>query len=131
MSRLTGDNIEQFRAPSESGDFKKIDYLSLKEDKEVAKVRLLYNGAEDIEAYVVHRVKVRFNNEKEYELPVNCLMERDGVLDDCPFCREKYAKQARIYVPVFDEQTGTFKFWDRPNSLYVLVISILYRKCLR
>ena len=118
MSRLTGDNIEQFRAPSEGGDFKKIDYLSLKEDKEVAKIRLLYNGAEDIEAYVVHRVKVRFNNEKEYELPVNCLMERDGVLDDCPFCREKYAKQARIYVPVFDEQTGTFKFWDRPNSFY-------------
>ena len=36
MSRLTGDNIEQFRTPSEGGDFKKIDYLSLKKDKEVA-----------------------------------------------------------------------------------------------
>lgn len=113
MARLTGDNIEQFKSGSGSGEFKKINYLSLKEDKETVRIRLLYDGADDIEGYSVHRVKVG-----DYELPVNCLLERDGSIDDCPFCREKYPKQARVYVPVYDEDAGEFKFWDRPNSFY-------------
>lgn len=114
MSRLTGENIEQFRSGN-GGEFKKIDYLSLKKDKEIAKIRLLYNGADDIEAYVVHRVKVRFND-REFDLPVNCLAENS--IEDCPFCKAKLPKSARIYIPVFDEKDGTFKFWDRPNSFY-------------
>lgn len=113
MARLTGDNIEQFKSGSGSGDFQKINYLSLKDDKETVSLRLLYEGAEDIEGYSVHRVKVG-----DYELPVNCLLERDGSIDDCPFCREKFPKQARVYIPVYDEDAGEFKFWDRPNSFY-------------
>lgn len=112
MARLTGENIEQYRSEG-SGDFKKINYFSLRDDKETARIRLLYKGAEDIEGYTVHRVKVG-----DYELPVNCLLEKDRPIDDCPFCREKYAKQARVYVPVFDESANEFKFWDRPNSFY-------------
>lgn len=110
MARLTGDNIEQFRSGSGST---KIDYLSLKEDKETAKIRLLYNNVSDIEGIVVHRVKV-----DKWDLPVNCLLEPGAPIDDCPFCREKYPKQARIYIPVFDENDYKFKFWDRPNSFY-------------
>ena len=111
MARLTGENIEQFRASS--GNSQKIKYFALKDDKETAKIRLLYNGAEDIEGYVVHRVKVG-----DWELPVNCLLEKDGTIDDCPFCREKFAKQARVFIPVFDETDGEFKFWERPNNFY-------------
>ena len=119
MARLTGDSIEQFR----SGDgFKKIDYLSLKRDKEIAKIRLLYNGVNDIEGIVTHRVKV-----DKWDLPVNCLLEQGSPIDDCPFCREKYPKQARIYIPVFDENEQTFKFWDRPNSFYSQLSGICSR----
>ena len=119
MARLTGDSIEQFR----SGDgFKKIDYLSLKRDKEIAKIRLLYNGVNDIEGIVTHRVKV-----DKWGLPVNCLLEQGSPIDDCPFCREKYPKQARIYIPVFDENEQTFKFWDRPNSFYSQLSGICSR----
>ena len=110
MAKLTGNNIEQFK--SGNGALK-IDYLSLKEDKETAKIRLLYNSVDDIEGIVVHRVKVG-----EWELPVNCLLEEGAPIDDCPFCRENYPKQARIYIPVFDEGDYKFKFWDRPNSFY-------------
>jgi hypothetical protein len=112
MARLTGDNIEQFRSGG-GGDFKKINYFSLREDKETARIRLLYEGADDIEGYSVHRVKVG-----DWELPVNCLLEKDSPIDDCPFCRERYMKQARVYVPVYDEDAQEFKFWDRPNSFY-------------
>lgn len=122
MARLTGDNIEQFRSSNGNSEFKKINYLSLKEDKETAKVRFLYDGAEDIEGFTVHRVKVG-----DYELPVNCLLERNGSVDDCPFCREKFMKQARVYVPVYDEEAGEFKFWDRPNSFYGQLTSLCGR----
>ena len=119
MARLTGNNIEQFR----SGDgSKKIDYLSLKKDKETAKIRLLYNGVNDIEGIVTHRVKV-----DKWDLPVNCLLEQGSPIDDCPFCRERYPKQARIYIPVFDENDYAFKFWDRPNSFYSQLSGIVSR----
>lgn len=122
MARLTGENIEQFRS-SDGGSSRKINYFnSLKNDKDTGKIRLLYNGAEDIEGYVIHRVKVG-----DYELPVNCLLEKDGVIDDCPFCKAGIAKQARVYIPVLDEKDGEFKFWDRPNSFYSQLSSLCAR----
>lgn len=112
MARLTGDNIEQFRA-SGGGSSHKINYFNLKKDKDIGKIRLLYNSAEDIDGYVVHRVPVG-----DYELPVNCLYEQGGSIEDCPFCKAGIKKQARVYIPVLDENDGEFKFWDRPNSFY-------------
>lgn len=122
MARLTGDNIEQFRASS-GGNSRKINYFnSLKKDRDTGKIRLLYNGAEDIEGYVVHRVKVG-----DYELPVNCLYEQGGSIEDCPFCKAGFPKQARVYIPVLDETDGEFKFWDRPNSFYSQLSSLCGR----
>lgn len=112
MSRLTGSNIEQFRANS-GGNSQKINYFGLKEDKETGKIRLLYDSAEDIDGYTIHRVKVG-----DFELPVNCLLEKDSPIDDCPFCRENYKKQARVFIPVYDETDNMFKFWERPNNFY-------------
>ena len=122
MARLTGENIEQFKSSS-GGSSRKINYFSsLKKDKDTGRIRLLYNGAEDIEGYVVHRVKVG-----DYELPVNCLYEQGGSIEDCPFCKTGLAKQARVYIPVFDEKDGEFKFWDRPNSFYSQLSSLCAR----
>lgn len=109
MGRITGSNIEQFSA----GSGKKLNYFTLKKDKDVARIRFLYNGAEDIDGYVVHRVKVG-----DYERPVNCLYERDGAIDDCPFCKAKIARQARVFIPVFNEDIGEIQIWERPNSFY-------------
>lgn len=111
MARLTGDNIEQFY--SGSSDKKKISYFSLKDNGDTARIRLLYNGAEDIEGYTVHRVKVG-----DYDRPVNCLLEKDSPIDDCPFCKAKIAKQARVFVPIFNEDTGEIQVWERPNTFY-------------
>jgi len=121
MARLTGENIEQFRA-SGGGSSRKINYFNLKNDKDIGKIRLLYNGAEDIDGYVVHRVKVG-----DYELPVNCLYDRGGSIEDCPFCKAGLSKQARVYIPVFDENAKEFKFWDRPNSFYSQLSSLCAR----
>lgn len=110
MARLTGDNIEQYRAGGNTG---KINYFALKEDKDTARIRLLYNGAEDIDGFTVHRVKVG-----DWERPVNCLLEKDSPIDDCPFCRERYPKQARMFIPVYNEDMNEVQMWERPNSFY-------------
>ena len=109
MARLTGANIEQFR----SGGSGKSGFFSLKDDKDTAKIRLLYNSAEDIDGYVVHRVKVG-----DYERPVNCLYDEGGSIEDCPFCMAGIKKQARMFIPVFNEDAGQVQIWERPNSFY-------------
>ena len=120
MARLTGDNIEQYRASDGGGN--RFNYFSLKDDKDTARARLLYNGAEDIEGFTVHRVKVG-----DYERPVNCLYEKDGSIDDCPFCREKYPKQARMFIPLYNEDAGEIQIWERPNSFYGKVSGLCSR----
>lgn len=124
MARLTGENIEKFRAPSGDNDGqKRLSYFSLKKDKETAKIRLLYTGAEDIEGYVVHRVQVG-----DYERPVNCLLENNGTIDDCPFCKAGLKKQARVFVPVLREEgSGEIQIWERPNSFYGKLSSLCGR----
>ena len=109
MARLTGENIEQYRAPSG----RKTGFFKLVNDKDTARVRFLYNSVEDIEGFTVHKVKV--GDKDRY---VNCLMEKDGRIDDCPFCRAKVFKQARVIMPVYNEDADQIQLWDRPNSFY-------------
>lgn len=109
MTRLTGDNIEQYK----SGSGRKTGFFKLVDNGDTARIRLLYNGAEDIEAFVVHRVKVG-----DWDRPVNCLLEDGAPLDDCPFCREKIAKMARVYIPLYNEDADQVQTWERPNSFY-------------
>lgn len=113
MGRLTGENIEQFRNFSGEGQKKKRNYLTLKDHGDTAKGRILCNDASDIECYVVHRVKVG-----DYEREVNCLYEQGGKIDDCPFCRAKIGRAARIYIPFYDEEADEIKIFERPNSYY-------------
>lgn len=120
MSRLTGENIEKFY--SGDGDKKKIAYFSLKDNGDTARIRFLYNGAEDIDGYTVHRVKVG-----DYERPVNCLLEKDSPIDDCPFCKAKIAKQARVFIPIFNEDTGELQVWERPNTFYGKIAGLCAR----
>lgn len=118
MARLTGSNIEQYS----SGGGNRVGYFSLKDDKETAQIRLLYNGAEDIEGFTVHRVKVG-----DYERPVNCLLEQGSPIDDCPFCRDGIKKQARMFIPVYNEDAQQIQIWERPNSFYSKITGLCAR----
>lgn len=115
MGRLTGDNINQFKNYPADGSKKKRNYLTLKEHGETAHGRILCNSAADIECYVVHRVSV---GDKGYEREVNCLFEAGGTPDDCPFCRAKLGRAAKIYIPFYDSDSGDIKVFERPNSYY-------------
>ena len=106
MGRLTGDNIEQYNAGSGSS---KNSYFSLKNDKDVARVRFLYEGASDIEGFTVHRVRV--GDRDRY---VNCIAD-DG---ECPFCRANLQKFVKIFVPLFNEDAGQIQTWERGQKFY-------------
>lgn len=109
MARLTGANIEQFN----SGSGNKGSYFSLKDDKDTARVRFLYNGAEDIEGYAVHKVTVG-----DRERYVNCLVEDGGTVADCPFCQAKLPKFARMFIPLYNEDTDQIQTWERGKTFY-------------
>ena len=107
MGRLLGDNIEQFSTGSGGGS--KGSYFSLKNDKETAKVRFLYESASDIEGFTVHRVKVG-----DRERYVNCIADEG----ECPFCQAGFQKFVKIFVPLFNESTGQLQTWERGQKFY-------------
>lgn len=106
MGRLTGDNIEQYKAGSGSG---KSGYFSLKNDKEIARVRFLYESASDIEGFTVHKVTV--GDRDRY---VNCLADEG----ECPFCQAKLPKFVKIFVPLYNEDIGQIQTWERGQKFY-------------
>lgn len=70
-------------------------FLSLKNDKDTAQVRLLYNGIEDVEGKSVHEITL--NGKKRY---VNCLREYGDPIDACPLCKAGSFVQVKYFVPV-------------------------------
>lgn len=122
MGRLTGDNIEQFRNFSGENTPKRRRYLSLKDKGDTAVGRILCNKAEDVESWVVHRVQVG-----DYEREVNCLYEQGGTVEDCPFCKAKIARAAKIYIPFYDQDADEIKIFERPNSFYSKISSYCSR----
>lgn len=109
MARFTGENIEQYGANESS----KGSYFSLKNDKDVARVRFLYNSAEDIEGFSVHRVQVG-----DRERYVNCLREYNSPISDCPFCQNKIPVQAKLFVPLYNEDAQQLQTWERGKKFY-------------
>ena len=75
MAKFNADTVDKYGGHGGAG------YFSLKNDKDVARVRFLYNSADDIEGYAVHEVEI--DGKKRY---VNCLREYNQPLDTCPFC---------------------------------------------
>lgn len=119
MARLTGANIEQYNSGSSSSSG---SYFSLKDDKDTARVRFLYEGANDVEGYSVHRVAVG-----ERERYVNCLVEDGGSIADCPFCQAKYPKFAKLFIPLYNEDTDQLQTWERGQKFYGTISGLCAR----
>jgi hypothetical protein len=97
-------------------------FFSLKNDKDVATVRFMYNTIEDIMGYAVHEVEV--DGKKRY---VNCLREYNQPLDDCPLCAARYRVIAKLFIILFDEETKEVKIWDRGKTFYSKISSLAAR----
>ena len=83
-------------------------FFSLKDDKDTAQVRFLYDKIEDVEGFAIHEVEI--DGKKR---AVNCLREYGAPLDDCPFCKKGYPVRVKYYVPLLQIKDGKTVLWER------------------
>jgi len=97
-------------------------FFSLKNDKEVATVRFMYNTMDDIKGYAVHEAEVA--GKKRY---INCLRGYNQPVDDCPMCAARYRVIAKLFIILFDVETEEVKIWDRGKTFYSKISSLAAR----
>lgn len=116
MARFRHDEVDHYGGQGGAG------YFSLKNDKDVAQVRFLYNGIDDVEGYAVHQVEI--DGKKRY---VNCLREYNQPLDACPFCKARMFTQAKLFVPLYNMDEQKVQIWERGKKFFSKISSICAR----
>lgn len=116
MAKFTADQADNYGGQG-SGAF-----FGLKDDKDTAVVRFMYNSMEDVEGYSVHEVEV--GGKKRY---VNCPRSYNDPMDMCPLCAAKYKVIAKIFVPLFDVDANEIKVWDRGKTFLSKLSSLCAR----
>lgn len=116
MAKFNANEIENYGGNGGGG------FFSLKNDKDVATVRFMYNTLEDIQGYAVHEVEV--DGKKRY---VNCLRNYNDPVDMCPLCAARYRVLAKLFVLLYDEDAGEVKVWDRGKTFMSKLSSLCSR----
>lgn len=113
MPVIRPDEVDNYKPQS---DF---DFLQLKDDGDIAKVRFYIESLDDVKMYVVHKVTAK-NGKTRY---VNCLRTYDQPIDDCPFCREalqnkELKTEVKMFLPVLDMDDNRVKIFERGRTFY-------------
>lgn len=116
MAKFTAETVDNYGGTGGAG------FFSLKNDRDVAVVRFLYNDADDIEGYAVHQVEI--GDKKRY---VNCLREYNQPIDDCPFCRARMKVLAKLFIPVYNEDEQKSQIWERGKKFFGNISGICER----
>ena len=107
---------------SENYGASKNNYFALKDDKDTAIIRFLYNDINDIEGVAVHEVEV---NGKRMD--VECLRAYNEPLHKCPLCEAGYKVNAKLFIPVYDENSKESKIWTRGRTFFQKLSSLCAR----
>lgn len=116
MARFNTETADKYGGQGGAG------YFSLKNDKDVARVRFMYNGIDDVEGYAVHQVEI--DGKKRW---VNCLREYNQPIDTCPFCREKMYTNAKLFIPLYNLDEDKCQIWERGKKFISKISSICAR----
>lgn len=116
MARFHADDADRYGGQGGAG------YFSLKNDKDVARVRFMYNGIDDVEGYAVHQVEI--DGKKRW---VNCLREYNQPVDTCPFCRERMFTSAKLFIPLYNIDEDKVQVWERGKKFISKISSICAR----
>ena len=116
MARFNMENADHY------GTSGGTNYFSLKNDKDTARVRFMYNTMEDVEGVAVHQIEI--GDRKRY---VNCLREYGSPVDSCPLCAARYVQKAKLFIPLYDEETDSIKVWERGKKFFAKLSSICSR----
>lgn len=117
MARFKAGEEEHYGGQGGTG------FFTISNDKEVKRVRFMYNNVDDIEGYAVHRVEIG-DGKFRY---VNCLRDYNDAKDMCPFCRENMFTQARLIIPVYNIDEDAVQLWDRGKTFFQKMTSLCSR----
>ena len=116
MARFNTETADKYGGQGGAG------YFSLKNDKDVATVRFMYNSIEDVEGYAVHQVEI--DGKKRY---VNCLREYNEPKDKCPFCAHNEFTTAKLFIPIYNCDQDRVQVWERGKKFISKISSICAR----
>lgn len=97
-------------------------YFGLANDGDVARVRFMYESAEDVEGYAVHEVEI--DGRKRY---VNCIREYNEPLSECPFCAAKRFQVAKLFIPIYNIDEDRVQTWERGKKFFGKMSSLCAR----
>ena len=96
---MSFDDLVNYK-PQSSGKF-----FSLKNGEE-ARIRFLYNGLEEIGAYIVHE----FTNPYA---TIACARDDSQPNDVCPWCAQGNTRVRRVIFPIFNLEENEIQYWKR------------------
>jgi hypothetical protein len=119
MAGFSFDQAEQMSSKGGGG------FFSLKNDGDVARVRLLFTDAQEVQdkyARSVHEVEV--NGKKRW---VDCLRGYGDPIDVCPFCKAGRFVNFKYFLPLFNIDANTTQIWERGKKFGGKLSSICSR----
>lgn len=116
MARFRASDVNNYGGNGGGG------YFSLKNDKDVAKVRFMYNSIDDVEGYAVHKVELDGKNRW-----VNCIREYNEPMNKCPFCANKNPQYAKLFIPLYNIDEKKIQIWERGKKFFSKLSSICAR----
>ena len=116
MARFRADEADKYGGQGGAG------YFSLKNDKDVATVRFMYNSVDDIEGFACHQVEI--DGKKRW---VNCLREYNQPKDVCPFCKAGMFTSAKLFIPIYNVKEDRVQVWERGRKFISKMSSICAR----
>lgn len=116
MARFNVNEADKYGGQGGAG------YFSLKNDKDTARVRFLFDSIEDVEGYAVHQVEI--DGKKRY---VNCLREYGQPISDCPFCEAKMFTSAKYFIPLYNIDEDRLQTWERGKKFGAKLSSMCAR----
>jgi hypothetical protein len=100
-------------------------FFALKDDKDTAQVRFMYDTVDDIECFNVHQIDVKGEAfKKRY---INCLRSYRDPIDVCPLCAAKKPTRVKMMVPLYNVDTETVQLWDKGKKFINQLTSLFSR----
>lgn len=116
MARFRADEAENYGGQGGGG------FFGIQKNKGVKQVRFMYDSIADVEGMSVHKIKL--DGKDRY---VNCLRAYNEPVDNCPFCREKMAPLAKLFIPVYNIDEDAVQIWDRGKTMFEKMSSLCSR----
>lgn len=118
MARFDFSEAEHYQNTGGS----KTGFFKLANDKDIATVRFLYNNADDIEGFSVHKCEI--GDKFRY---VNCLRTYRDPVDMCPLCKSGNKAQAKIFIPLYNEDAEQVQIFERGSKFFSQLSSVCSR----